>query len=309
MKNHFSYAFRDSEALSHFIKCATKHCDRRRPEEFWEMRNEFDGILRKEIWQDVYAKCIGHIAEHPACDGGMNWHVTGLSIYESDEFSLALRSSNNNQVGARADDGGAGPGTGLVSTHPAPAMLSLMYPSQKTFSFYRLPPGFDPDVYDPDHRITHHRDECIPSWRRIEVHSSREILEIAPGQEGRWNLLEFSLKPVSAQRWEFQKSNGTPSAAILTTNRSATLLSMLNEIARGNHREALSEVAGLLDHPDFNVRWSAARCIGKLDPGALRTALQKLSSDPHPWVSSMAASALETLLNGQPHIQHPGTSA
>jgi HEAT repeat protein len=88
---------------------------------------------------------------------------------------------------------------------------------------------------------------------------------------------------------------GMPVGTALANSRSAALMAMLAELARARCVAALDEVVSLLEHPDFNVRWAAAKCLGKLDAGVTHQALVKLAGDPHPTIASMARSALAAL--------------
>lgn len=295
MQVHVSYAIEASPPLRRFIAQAEAGCRRAEPQAFWRMREAFDGILQPRLWQDVYLAAIEGAAARPTYDGGRDWHVSGLALYESDDWLLSLRNSNANDVGLPPAEAQAAQRNDLVSTRTAPAMLAVVSPHAETFSFYRLPADFDPDIHDPRYRIAHDRDEQVPAWQRVDVRADIETVELRPRAAARWSVLEFSLKPVCMQRWEFRKSSGMPVGTTLANTRSAALMAMLAELARARCVAALDEVASLLEHPDFNVRWAAARCLGKLDAGETRKALSRLCGDAHPAVASMASSALEAL--------------
>ena len=99
MHKHVSSAIAGNAELERFIERAEACCSRENPDLFWGMRKDFDQILCKSIWQDVYLRSIQRIIDPPTFDGGRDWHVNGLAIYESNEFSLSIRTSNNNEIG------------------------------------------------------------------------------------------------------------------------------------------------------------------------------------------------------------------
>jgi hypothetical protein len=295
MQPHISYALAGSARLARFLQEAEQTCLRAQPELFWQMRESFDAILEPSIWQEVYLQAIQGMLDRPDYDGGRDWHANGMALYESDEFLLSLRSNADNGVGPPRE------GTArdeLISTRSAPAMLAVLSTSPETFSFYRLPVDFEQDVFNPHHRITHDRDETVASWQRVDIRAPAETVEVVPRSGPPWCLMEFSLKPVFMQRWEFHKHSGAPVGATLSNNESARLVAMLGELARIGRKDARRQILALLEHRDFNVRWAAAKCLGKCSPQDLRWVLGRLCSDPHPLVCSLAAKTLAAL--GEP---------
>ena len=282
-----SPAVRGIPALSGFIDEASGRCRRSDPSTFWSMQSSFDALLQPQVWQAFYLAVVESVLARPAFDGGREWHSSGLAVYDGQECSLSLRIRNDNDADLPEP---AESERALVSTRPAPAMLASLSEQPLPLRFHPLPVDTDLDVYDPACRLAPHRDVVAQAWSRVDVHAPLEIVEVRALTHQPWCLLEFSLKPLVMQRWEFDASTGAPVGAALATTHSACLLAMLDEITRYRFADAWPEVSSLTDHADFNVRWAALRCLGKIHPPAAIEALGRLKSDRHPMVAAMAAS-------------------
>lgn len=259
---------------------------------FWAMRQAFDRLLHRALWERVYAGIVDGILSRPTFNGGREWHASGVALFESSECYLSLRTNNNSEIGLQFDLAVADGGTGVVATRPAPAMLASLSDTPLPLVFHALPAGTRLEVFDPECCLGPGRKELAHPWTRVDVHAPEEVVEVLSTHREPWCLLEFSLKPLSSQRWDFDRATLKPLGAALTHSESKLLLAMLSELARAGHSGATPEVMRLLQHEDFNVRWAALRCLGKISPNDVQTALHRLKNDPHPFIATMANNIL-----------------
>lgn len=298
MNTFISPAIRGNASLEAFVDCAFRLRRDDGMPAFWSMRTAFDALLHRDLWERFYVEVVDGILTRPNFDGGREWHAGGLAIFDSDECFLSLRTSNQSQIGVRVSQPADSSDSGVIATRPAPAMLASFSDSPLPLVFYTLPLSVHLEVFDPSCRLGPATVSLAEPWTRIDVDAPRETMEVLSTHSDAWCLLEFSLKPLVAQRWDFNRKTLTPLGATLAHGDSAVLLTMLAELARARYKVAAPEVRRLLQHGDFNVRWSALRCLAKISPDSVAAALLQLRDDPHPFIAAMVGKLLVSEQSG-----------
>ncbi|PTR33607.1 hypothetical protein C8J98_103370 [Luteibacter sp. OK325] len=278
--------------LRRFAELAASIIEVERPASFWELRDAFDELLKPSIWSAFHNAMLRDLADAVPLTELPEWHWHGVTVCQSPDFSLVLTSETHSDGGRPAAPSDTD--TPVATTMAAPEMLAVLSPQPVLAERYGMAAGSDIEVFDPFAWLMPRGTEMLQPWLRFDVDAPREACHLEAGEQPLC-LLTFAASSVVWQRWEFERGTGRPVQPVQTSNQTRAILVMLDELARARHAEAVPDVRALLDHPYFQVRWEAARCLGALDTAVAREALHLLANDRHPHVAAVAVDTLRRM--------------
>jgi len=281
---HITYAVSTIKEFVEFFEKADATIKSNDKDTFWRAAADIDAILKPDLWRQFYNNAIEKLQSDPLYNGGRDWQVYGFTLCEATNFSLTVRSTLQHNIGRNVVDGPTDDDLNIISTRAAPAVLSILSRQPREFVFYSIPPHVNLDVFDPDVPLQESRRQVIAPWQPIRIDGPHEFAEMTPDFQSDTCLLDFSMKPMISQRWEFDARSGFAAAAVLVSTETSTILSIIEEIKRAGYVSALPELLDLGNHPDFNIRWNALRCVAAFDTDAGHKMLVNLQDDPHPLI-------------------------
>lgn len=301
MINHESYAIAQVPCVLDFVRRVDEKLSVPSLANFWSSVEDFEKIIDRQVWDAVFASAVSRVADDPAFNGGRDWGVQGFLLAESDAFHFSVRSSKRPELGRNVIDSGVGDPPNIASVIPAPSVMFAIAPRDVCFNVFEFPASCDLDIFDPNARIRFLGKRAYRPWSRIDVDAPRESLELVKDSTKECCIIELAMKPVSAQRWEFDRNSGIPTAAVMLSRESVVLKTMLEEVGRFKYAPALGAAVDLIGHPDFNVRWASMRCAFAIDASIGRDLLERLALDVNPYVRSSAMNVLHSFSRGGPN--------
>lgn len=301
MITHESYALAQVPTLREFLHNVDRKIIRADPASFWVAVSGFERFIRKDVWDQVFADAISMVTKDQSFNGGRDWGVQGFLLCETDGFHFSMRSSKRKEIGRNVVDHVVETSDTISSVMAAPSVMFAVAAHPVGFNVFSMSQSSDLDVFDPRQRIQFRGHRTYSAWTRIDIDAPRETLELDKESLADCCIIELAMKPVVAQRWEFDRNSGEPVGAVMLSRESVVLKSMLQEIARARYAPAIDHVADLIEHPDFNVRWTCMQTAFAIDANVGRRLLERLTSDTNTYVRSSALNVLRSMRGGTDH--------
>ncbi|UPG88752.1 hypothetical protein L2Y96_15230 [Luteibacter aegosomaticola] len=299
--NHMSYAVARVPELVNFLRTVDERLVKHNESSFWPAVEGFESIIQRDIWDQVFSRAAGKLVSDPLYNGGRDWGVQGFLLCESDAFHFSVRSTKRKELGRNVVDPVDERMTAISSTMAAPSVIFAVGPEKVGFHVFSMPSSADLDVFDPTARIESRGGREFLPWTRIDIDAPRETLELNSDSAEHCCIVELAMKPSRSQRWEFDRNTGAPLGAVMLSRESVVIKSMLGEIERFRYVPAISQVADLIDHPDFNVRWACMKCAFSLDSTVGRKLLDRLTTDSNPYVRNSALGIIKSMRGSANH--------
>lgn len=295
---HESYAIANVPIVRDFIRKVDERLARSDPTSFWPAVSGFERIIDMSVWDQVYACAVDRIATDPSYNGGKDWGVHGFLLAESESFHFSMRSSRRPEFGRNVVDRDMSQGTSIVSIAAAPSVMFVATRDPVEFNVYAMPSSANLDEFDPDVAIENRGTRQYEPWSRIDMDAPAETLEICRESAISCFIVELAMKPVYAQRWEFNRDTGVPIGAVMLSRESVVIKAMVEEIERFRYAKAIDQVADLINHPDFNVRWASMKCAFAIDENVGRSMLELLCLDKNRYVRVTASNLIDSIDRG-----------
>lgn len=176
---------------------------------------------------------------------------------------------------------------------PFHALYLPLSPDGVEYDLYRLPEGFQDQVFDPSQTLEKVGRHKLAQREPVMIRSDRYAYHF------RINRPTLMLKLVSplfrTMEWLFSCEHlkaWQANDADFEFSRLRVASSVLGRLA---HQSSVKPLERLTQHPHHAVRWAAIQNLARIYRAAAVEALGKAVSDPHPHVQRAARKALESL--------------
>jgi hypothetical protein len=127
---------------------------------------------------------------------------------------------------------------------------------------------------------------------RVQFRAHHDVVRIG-ARDAAAVVVTLSRMQATRVRWVYDARTLMPVRAEAADSSTARLEYAMALLAALDHTEAAPVIAGLYDHPDHFVRWSAVRRVTELDPSLGAQLVQRALQDAHPHVRRAAQRSLD----------------
>lgn len=162
---------------------------------------------------------------------------------------------------------------------------------------YRPSHPVNPEVYDPSVRLVLRDEIELAPGETLERNGYEDVLDWhSPGETG--FLLRLHSESLGSYEWAFDRETLEPRGVTVLdslSSQTTTVMQMIGALGTPVEQDFIE--MGLAS-PHFHVRWETLKMAGRVAPGQVRDALERLKDDPHPAIRQAVERTLQRNAQG-----------
>lgn len=266
-----------SPELAAFVSRVERDFDRNRIETFWHLEPH----LLDLVGSGYACRALNNELQNLLRDSEFigDWHSNQLVLHRGQSFALAVWLFDKPRQ--------------YIHSLPYYGMYIPLGKEVLQYDMYRLPEGYDNQVFDPNIKLEPIGSERITSGDVLRLQTDAVVYDFRVSAPVA--VLKLTTAPFHTLEWLFNRESlfaWQANDSALTASQLRVAAYVLGKLANPTSIEPLSS---LTSHAHHSVRWAAIQSLGRISRTA---ALQKLTiavNDPHPHVRRAAVRVLAQL--------------
>lgn len=251
------------------------------PEGIWDVVPALEALIRSDLVSELLRTELEHMASEPAhLPTGA---VDTLLVARSRLFSLLLKTCDLGSDAARSQ-------VFSLSEH---VLLAIAGPAPLVLDVYSELPDYRNEVFDANRPLGPPERRTLQPGTVVAFRAGRDCP--LPVSRARSFALQLLSRPVMRVQWVYDAQTRRAVRGVAADPGASRLEFAAQALAELRGEHAPERLASLCDHPDHFVRWTAIRCLTRVDFRAGVEKVRGAVNDPHPHVRNAATRALQKM--------------
>lgn len=269
-------------ALGEFVARTEDHLSKKGPSGIWDCLTELQALTRAELVRDLFRTELEQVAEDPCYIP--NGSFDTLILAQREHFLLIAKLWMQGKPIPRKQ----------VFSRPEHMLIGVAGPAPLSLEVFHEASGYRNDVFDRTRSIEGPQRHLLSPGMVACLRAGRDCPLFAEPEETTFGFVMLS-RPLQRVQWAYAVDTRRAVRALAADPTASRLEFAAQTLAALGDTRAVANLKSLCEHPDHFVRWSALRCLMRLDSRTGLEILRRAQDDLHPHVRNAATRALQKI--------------